>query len=180
MEILSCRLPSIIQYRFVNEPVVDLLLVVDPQPGKFWKHVDDLERLEVVDEDVGHPQVVDELQVHCNRTKKEILQVRTKKASLRLNEAPRLQVDNLLVRGVWACKIFSACSTRSIEKTYQHYRLSTTRRLLNRVLVTKHAPDGRRVEIFQRAEIYAQLGTLKVITSLSWRSFRVAHGYGVK
>ena len=47
-----------------NEPVVDLLLVVDPQPGQLGEHVDDLEGLEVVDEDVGHPKVVDQLQVH--------------------------------------------------------------------------------------------------------------------
>ena len=37
---------------------------VNPQAGQLWKNVDDLVGLEVVDEDVGDPEVLDKLQVH--------------------------------------------------------------------------------------------------------------------
>ncbi len=37
---------------------------VDPEAGQLWKNIDDLVGLEVVDEDVGDPEVLDELQVH--------------------------------------------------------------------------------------------------------------------
>ena len=35
--------------------VVDPLLGVDPQPGKFGENIDGFERLQVVDEDIGDP-----------------------------------------------------------------------------------------------------------------------------
>ena len=37
---------------------------VDPEAGQLGEHVDDLVGLEVVDEDVGDPEVLDKLQVH--------------------------------------------------------------------------------------------------------------------
>ena len=44
--------------------VEDGVLGRDPQPRVLGQHLDHLERLEVVDEDVGQPQVLDQLQVH--------------------------------------------------------------------------------------------------------------------
>ncbi len=46
-----------------NSPVVDLLLVVDPQSRQLGQDIDDLEGLEIVDENVWHPEVVDQLKV---------------------------------------------------------------------------------------------------------------------
>ena len=45
-------------------PVVNLLPIVNPQSGQFGEDIDHLEGLEVVNEDVGNPEVVDQLQVH--------------------------------------------------------------------------------------------------------------------
>ena len=47
-------------------PVVDPLVLVHPEPGQLGENIDNLESLEVVDEDVGHPETVDQLKVHCN------------------------------------------------------------------------------------------------------------------
>ena len=46
-------------------PVIDPLPPVNPESGQLGKDVDDAEGLQVVDEDVGHPQAVDQLEVHC-------------------------------------------------------------------------------------------------------------------
>ena len=46
-------------------PVIDPFPPVNPQSGQFGEDVDDAEGFEVVDEDVGHPQAVDQLKVHC-------------------------------------------------------------------------------------------------------------------
>ena len=46
-------------------PVIDPLPPVNPESGQLGKDVDDAEGLQVVDEDVGHPQAVDQLKVHC-------------------------------------------------------------------------------------------------------------------
>ena len=43
--------------------VHDGVLGRDPEPRVLRQHLDHLERLEIVDEDVGQPQVLDELQV---------------------------------------------------------------------------------------------------------------------
>ena len=45
-------------------PVQNLLLLVYPEPGQLGEDADHLVGLEVVDEDVGDPQRVDELQTH--------------------------------------------------------------------------------------------------------------------
>ena len=44
--------------------VHDLLISGDPQTRVFRQHLHHLERLQVVDEDVRHPQAVDQLKVH--------------------------------------------------------------------------------------------------------------------
>ena len=41
--------------------VEDILLGVYPQSGQLGQHVNHLVRLQVVDEDVGHPEVFDKL-----------------------------------------------------------------------------------------------------------------------
>ena len=46
-------------------PVIDPLPPVNPESGQLGEDVDHAEGLQVVDEDVGHPQAVDQLQVHC-------------------------------------------------------------------------------------------------------------------
>ena len=46
-------------------PVIDPLPPVNPESGQLGEDVDDAEGLQVVDEDVGHPQAVDQLKVHC-------------------------------------------------------------------------------------------------------------------
>jgi hypothetical protein len=50
-----------------NVPVINFLFTVDPKSGELGEHVYHFECLKVVDEDVWHPQVVDELQVDWNK-----------------------------------------------------------------------------------------------------------------
>ena len=50
----------------MNVPVVDLFLVVYPESGQLGQDVYDLERLEIIDEYVGHPQIVNQLEINCN------------------------------------------------------------------------------------------------------------------
>ena len=44
--------------------VHDVFTSRDPEPGVFAQHLDHLESLEIVDENVGQPELVDELEVH--------------------------------------------------------------------------------------------------------------------
>ena len=52
-------------------PVVDFLLAVDPEAGQLGQDIDDLEGLEVVDEDVGQPQVMDQLKINWKKDKSQ-------------------------------------------------------------------------------------------------------------
>ena len=52
-------------------PVVDFLLAVDPEAGQLGQDIDDLEGLEVVDEDVGQPQVMDQLEINWKKDKSQ-------------------------------------------------------------------------------------------------------------
>ena len=49
----------------MKAPVINPLSPVDPESGQLGEDVDDAEGLQVVDEDVGHPQAVDQLKIHC-------------------------------------------------------------------------------------------------------------------
>ena len=60
-------------------PVVDFLLAVDPEAGQLGQDIDDLEGLEVVDEDVGQPQVMDQLEINW---KKEYLVSKVKRTKV--------------------------------------------------------------------------------------------------
>ena len=46
-------------------PVIDSLPPVNPESGQLGEDINHAEGLQVVDEDVRHPQAVDQLQVHC-------------------------------------------------------------------------------------------------------------------
>ena len=50
----------------MKAPVINPLSPVDPESGQLGEDVDHAEGLEVVDEDVRHPQAVDQLEIHCN------------------------------------------------------------------------------------------------------------------
>ena len=52
-------------------PVVDFLLAVDPEAGQLGQDIYDLEGLEVVDEDVGQPQVMDQLEINWKKDKSQ-------------------------------------------------------------------------------------------------------------
>ena len=58
-------------------PVVDFLLAVDPEAGQLGQDIDDLEGLEVVDEDVGQPQVMDQLEINWKKIKVNSFQLST-------------------------------------------------------------------------------------------------------
>ena len=44
--------------------VVNPLVCIDPESGKFRKNLDSLECFQIVNENVWYPEVVDQLQVH--------------------------------------------------------------------------------------------------------------------
>ncbi len=44
-------------------PVINFFFAVDPKSGKLWKDIDDFERLQIVNENIWKPQVVDQLKV---------------------------------------------------------------------------------------------------------------------
>ncbi len=60
---IACKTDAIIFCTFAL-PVVNLFFVIDPQTGQLGEHVDHLERLQVVDENVWHPKIVNQLEVH--------------------------------------------------------------------------------------------------------------------
>ena len=47
-------------------PVINFFFAVDPKSGQLWKDIDDFERLQIVDENIWKPQVVDQLEVNWN------------------------------------------------------------------------------------------------------------------
>ena len=49
----------------MKAPVINPLSPVNPESGQLGEDVDHAEGLQVVDEDVRHPQAVDQLQVYC-------------------------------------------------------------------------------------------------------------------
>ena len=55
-------------------PVINFFFAVDPKSGQLWEDIDDFKRLQIVDENIGKPQVVDQLKVHWK--KKHVNQVK--------------------------------------------------------------------------------------------------------
>jgi hypothetical protein len=59
-----------------NQPVVDFFFAIDPKSGQFWEDINDFESFQIVNENVGQPQIVNQLEVNWKSIHKKVLNLK--------------------------------------------------------------------------------------------------------